>query len=117
MRLLPRRLRRPRLSDNRTILQGSLLELAALRYTPAGIPALNFRIAHASEQNEAGVGRKVECEMACVALGQMAQLLMGAKPGDVLRLTGFLAAKSLKSRTPVLHVNAIEFLEGMNHGI
>jgi len=78
---------------------------------------MNFRIDHASEQSEAGVRRQVECEMACVALGQMAQLLAGAKPGDVLRLTGFLSAKSLKSRTPVLHVNAIEFLEGMNHGV
>ena len=99
------------------MLEGSLLELAALRYTPAGIPALNFRIAHASAQTEAGVNRQVECEMACVALGQMAQLLVGAKPGDALRLSGFLSAKSLKSRTLVLHVNAIEFLEGMNHGI
>ena len=105
------------LSDNLTVFGGSLLELAALRYTPAGIPALNFRIAHASEQVEAGVKRQVECEMACVAMGQMAQLLAAARPGDALRLTGFLSAKSLKSRTPVLHVNAIEFLEGMNHGI
>ena len=91
--------------------------MASLRYTPAGIPALNFRIAHASEQFEAGGMRAVECEMAALALGQTALLLAGAKPGDGLRLSGFLAAKSLKSRTPVLHVNEIEFLEGMNHGI
>ena len=94
-----------------------MLEMASLRYTPAGIPALNFRIAHASEQIEAGTQRSVECEMSALALGQTALLLVGAKPGDGLRLTGFLAAKSLKSRTPVLHVNEIEFLEGMNHGI
>ena len=99
------------------MLDGSLLELAALRYTPAGVPALEFRIAHASTQAEAGGERAVSCEMACVALGQTAQLLSGAKPGDALRVTGFLAARSLKSRTPVLHVNAIEFLEGMNHGV
>ncbi len=99
------------------MLTGKLLELAALRYTPAGIPALNFRIAHASEQIEAATKRAVECEMSALALGQTALLLAGAKPGDQLRLTGFLAAKSLKSRTPVLHVNEIEFLEGINHGI
>jgi primosomal replication protein N len=99
------------------VLAGRLLEVASLRYTPAGIPALNFRMAHASEQTEAGVSRQVECEMACVALGQMAQLLAGAKPGDALRLTGFLSARSLKSRTLVLHVNAIEFLEGIDHGV
>jgi primosomal replication protein N len=99
------------------VLAGKLIELASLRYTPAGLPAVNFRIAHASEQIEAGTRRSVECEMPALALGQTALLLGGAKPGDGLRLTGFLAAKSLKSRTPVLHVNEIEFLEGMNHGI
>jgi len=103
--------------DNRVVLAGKLLEMASLRYTPAGIPALNFRIAHASEQLEAGTRRSVECELSALAVGQPAVLLAGAKPGDGLRLTGFLAAKSLKSRTPVLHVNEIEFLEGMNHGI
>ncbi|MBI5922045.1 MAG: primosomal replication protein N [Betaproteobacteria bacterium] len=99
------------------MLTGKLLELAALRYTPAGIPALNFRIVHHSQQVEAGSPRLVECEMPALALGQTALLLAGAKPGDALRLTGFLAAKSLKSRTPVLHVNEIEFLEGIDHGI
>lgn len=99
------------------MLAGKLLELSSLRYTPAGIPALNFRIAHASEQIEAGTQRMVECEMPALALGQPALLLAGAKPGDGLRLSGFIAAKSLKSRIPILHVNEIEFLEGTNHGI
>jgi len=55
--------------------------------------------------------------MACVALGPTAQLLAGAKPGDAVKLGGFLAAKSLKSRTTILHVDTIEFLEGSHHGI
>ncbi len=55
--------------------------------------------------------------MPAVALGQIALLMAGAKPGDNVRLTGFLAAKSLKSRTLVLHVNEIEFLEGNQNGI
>jgi len=55
--------------------------------------------------------------MACVALGPTAQLLAGGKPGDGVKLGGFLAAKSVKSRTPILHVDTIEFLEGMHHGI
>ena len=106
------RRRRHLLLDNRTSLAGSLIEMGSLRYTPAGIPALNFHIAHSSTQEEAGVARKVECEMACVTLGSTAQLLAGVKPGTGVRLSGFLAAKSLKSRTPVLHVDTIEFLEG-----
>lgn len=102
---------------NRTELSGSLLERGPLRRTPAGVPAIEFRLGHGSEQIEAGVSRWVDCEMACVALGQSANLLAAAKPGDGLRVTGFLAAKSLKSRQPILHVNEIEFVEGNENGI
>ena len=80
-------------SDNRTVLTGKLLELATLRYTPAGIPALNFRIAHVSEQVEAATRRSVECEMPALALGQTALLLAGSQARRPTRLTGFLAAK------------------------
>ena len=102
---------------NRVCLAGRLLERGALRYTPAGVPAIEFRLGHVSEQLEAEVFRRVECEMGCVALGSPALLLTGSKPGDGLYVTGFLVAKSVKSRTPVLHVNEIEFLEGNENGI
>ena len=100
-------------AQNRLAIEGSITELKPLRHTPAGLPVLNFRIAHASEQVEADMARKVEV----VALGSTATLLSGAKPGDALRLDGFLAAKSAKSGQPVLHVERIEFVEGLNHGI
>lgn len=102
---------------NRTELSGQLLERGTLRYTPAGVPVVEFRLGHMSEQMEAGASRRVECEMACVALGTPAQLLMAMQPGGAMRVTGFLAAKSLKSRQPTLHVNEIEFLEGNENGI
>jgi len=104
-------------AQNRLAIEGSITELKPLRHTPAGLPVLNFRIAHASEQVEADMARKVEVELAVVALGSTATLLSGAKPGDALRLDGFLAAKSAKSGQPVLHVERIEFVEGLNHGI
>ncbi|MBS0323032.1 MAG: primosomal replication protein N [Proteobacteria bacterium] len=93
-----------------------MLERGALRYTPAGLPVIDFRFEHRSEQAEAGVMRRVECEMACVALGANAHLLADSKPGDGMRISGFLAARSLKSRSPVLHVTTIEFLEGNPNG-
>ncbi|WIM05993.1 MAG: primosomal replication protein N [Candidatus Nitricoxidivorans perseverans] len=102
---------------NHVRLAGRLLERGSLRHTPAGIPVIEFRLGHFSEQAEAGVSRRVECEMGCVALGSPALLLTGRKPGDGLCVTGFLAARSVKSRTPVLHVNEIEFLEGNKNGI
>lgn len=104
-------------AQNRLSIEGSIIELTVLRHTPSGLPVLNFRIAHASEQTEAGLARRVDVELAAVALGPAAVLLGGSKPGDALRLDGFLAAKSAKSRQPVLHVERIEFVEGLNHGI
>jgi len=99
-------------TENCTKITGSLLEVAALRYTPAGVPVLSFRIGHQSEQIEAGIRRVVDCEIPAIALGPNAHLMTDAKPGDKVRLTGFLSAKSLKSRSLLLHVNEIEFLEG-----
>jgi len=61
--------------------------------------------------------RQVECEIACVALGAPAGLLAAARLGDGLSVAGFLAARSLKSRTAVLHVKEIEFQEGNENGI
>lgn len=103
--------------QNQLTITGNIIELAQLRHTPAGVPVMNFRITHESEQIEAGLPRKVECELQAVALGQAALLLKGAKPGDGAKLTGFLAAKSTQSKQPVLHVERIEFLEGTNHGV
>lgn len=100
---------------NLTQLSGRLLERGVLRYTPAGIPAIDFRIGHESEQIEAGKPRKVECEMNCVALGTVATQLVQWNSGE-LRVSGFLAAKSLKNRANVLHVQRIEFVEGNENG-
>ena len=98
--------------QNRLTITGSIIELAQLRHTPAGLPVLQFRVAHASEQIEAGLPRRVECELQAVALGPNAHLMQGARPGDQVELTGFLAARSARSKQPVLHVERIEFMEG-----
>ena len=105
------------MAANRVGISGKLLERGVLRYTPAGVPAIEFRLGHESEQIEAEKLRRVECEMACVGLGSPALLLKDASVGDRMELTGFLAARSAKSRSPVLHVTNIEFLEGNENGI
>jgi primosomal replication protein N len=93
-------------------LSGILQERGALRRTPAGVAVLDFSLMHESMQIEASVERKVDCEMDCVAIGNQAQILATVKPGAALTVSGFLAARSLKRKTPVLHVNTIEFVEG-----
>ena len=45
----------------------------ALRFTPTGVPALDFELAHESMQVEAGGERRVACELAGVALGPVAE--------------------------------------------
>jgi primosomal replication protein N len=101
---------------NRIEFSGELRAKGPLRSTPAGVPVVEFVIGHTSEQEEAGMPRRVECEMNCVAMGSGAGLLGAATLGARLAVTGFLAARSLKNRTPVLHVNSIEFQEGNENG-
>jgi primosomal replication protein N len=97
---------------NRLELSGRLLELGALRFTPAGIPAVEFKVVHESTRDEAGKSRTVQAEVGGIAFETQARLLAGAKLNTQLRLRGFLAAKSKRSRKLVLHVTEIEFVEG-----
>ena len=87
-----------------------------MRYTPAGVPVSEGRVQHTSSQIEGGAERQVEVEIAVLALGETARWLQAAPLGGAVKVTGFLAARSLKSRSPVLHVNSIEFLEGNENG-
>ena len=97
---------------NRVTVAGRVIELDALRYTPAGVPMLKFRLQHDSVQSEAGGKRKVSFEIAAVAFEREAKLLASAKLGSSVKVNGFLAAKSRTSRTPLLHATEIEFAEG-----
>ncbi len=97
---------------NRVTVAGQLIELDALRYTPARVAMLKFRLQHDSVQMEAGGERKVSCEIAAVAFEREAKLLAAAKLGSNVTVTGFLAAKSRSSRTLMLHATEIEFAEG-----
>jgi primosomal replication protein N len=98
------------ISRNTVILDGTLIGRDELRFTPAGTPALNFRIAHASEQMEAGRGRSVKLEIDAVALGEVAETLGKAPMQGEYLFKGFLALRSKLSRLPVLHVNSFELI-------
>ena len=87
-------------------------QLKALRYTPAGIPVIEFRLKHESEREEAGAKRKVSAELDAIAFEAQARLLAASAMGRPVRAQGFLSAKSKHSAKPVLHVTNIEFTEG-----
>jgi primosomal replication protein N len=84
-----------------------------LRYTPAGVPVVDFKVDHESEQDEAGSRRTVKAEIPAVAFEAQARLVAAAKPGSAVKLQGFLGAKGKRSKKLVLHVTNIEFTEGV----
>jgi primosomal replication protein N len=90
--------------SNEVALCGELAAIEPLRYTPAGIPLLSFRLAHRSRQTEAGLKRQVECEMGGVAMADVAVAMSKLKPGQAVRVTGFLNRKNRMSAQLVLHV-------------
>jgi primosomal replication protein N len=88
---------------NEVALSGELTAIEPLRYTPAGIPLINFRLLHRSQQAEAGVKRQVECEVNGVAMGEVAVGLSRLKPGQAARVKGFLNRKNRMSAQLVFH--------------
>ena len=101
---------------NQLLFDATLTELQPLRRTPAGVPVAGCSLAHESQQIEAGLARNVEVELQAVAVGELAGVLAAAIPGMKVRVAGFLAARSLRSKSPVLHLSKVEFLEGNQNG-
>ncbi len=97
---------------NRLTLDATLSERGDLRYTPAGIAALECVLKHASVQPEGGALRKVDCELAAVAFGEPAKALAHVPVGTALRCTGFLARRYRTGITVALHINEFELTEG-----
>ena len=85
-----------------------MTQIEGLRYTPAGLPLLSFVISHVSEDVEAGLKRKVECEVKAVAMGDLANT--NIQLGTKLRALGFLAKRSVKSTQLVLHIKNLELI-------
>ena len=88
------------------------MELGALRYTPAGIPVVEFKLDHESERDEAGAKRKVRAEISAVAFEAQANLISRIQINSEVNVEGFLSAKTKRSKRLVLHVTNIEFSEG-----
>ncbi len=97
--------------ENRLVIDATLTERGELRYTPAGIPALDCMLRHASIQQEAGGERIVDCELAAVAFGEPAQSLARLDTGTALRCSGFLARRYRTGITVAMHVNEFELLQ------
>ena len=71
---------------------------------------LSFVLQHASEKIEAGLKRKVECEVNAVAIGELADIFtrQNIQLGSAIKTKGFLAKRSAKSTQLVLHIEQLE---------
>jgi len=92
---------------NRTDLTACIAELQALRYTPAGLPALDFRLEHESTLQEDGHTRQVKASVKAVAIGAVAERLQRQPLGSAWRFSGFLATPR-NGKSVVLHIQEFQ---------
>jgi primosomal replication protein N len=92
---------------NRLVLTATLVERAATRYTPAGLPALDLSLKHESEVSEDGQPRKVSMEMKAVAIGAVTKTLLAQELGAASLFAGFVSA-SRNKRGLLFHITSVE---------
>jgi primosomal replication protein N len=91
---------------NQVVLEARVTERGALRYTPAGLPALDLLLSHESTVTEAGAPRKVRMDLKAVVIGALAEQLSRVEMGSAHRFAGFLASQR-NGRGVVLHITSL----------
>jgi primosomal replication protein N len=77
-----------------------------LRYSPSGVPVVDFVLAHESTAVEADKPRKIQLKMKSMAIGTLAERVSGFKLGSSWLFNGFLSSsKNMKSI--VFHIQEI----------
>ena len=95
---------------NRFALSATLVERSAMRYTPAGLPALDVQLAHESEVSEDGQPRKVSLEMKALVIGALTQPLNVLALGCGGLFAGFIT--HTRNRKGLLfHITSFEPVE------
>ena len=92
---------------NRLVLTAQLVERAAVRYTPAGLPALDCTLSHASTVTEDGHSRQVSLEIKAVAIGAITQPLGAMALGSAGQFAGFLS-NARNGRGLLFHVTQMD---------
>jgi primosomal replication protein N len=92
---------------NRLVLSATLAERGAVRYTPAGLPALDLVLRHESEVTEDGSPRKVSIDIRAVAIGGITRQVGALTLGSPGSYAGFLAS-GRNGRGLVFHITALD---------
>lgn len=92
---------------NQLVLTACLVEVSPLRYTPAGLPALNFSLESETEVQEIGdqngSKRQVKVSLNALAIGHLAESIGKQALGSVWKFTGFLGA-ARQGKNVVFHI-------------
>ncbi len=92
---------------NRLVLTAQLVERGALRYTPAGLPAVDLSLKHESSVTQDGQPRQVSVEIKARAIGEITQRLAGVEMGSTHGFAGFLGSQR-NGRGVVFHVTELD---------
>ena len=92
---------------NQIALTACIAEVQSLRYTPAGLPALDLRLEHESQQQEAGIRREVKVAIKAVAFGTLAERLARQALGSHWEFQGFLASPR-NGKGVIFHIQDIQ---------
>jgi len=77
---------------NQLELTAAIAEAAVLRFTPAGMPALDLRLEQAAfTAQEAGQSRQVRASVKAVAFGAVAERIARQTIGSIWHFSGFVA--------------------------
>ncbi|HEY2256720.1 MAG TPA: primosomal replication protein N [Variovorax sp.] len=88
---------------NSLVLTACVAELGSLRFTPAGLPAIDLRLEHESTVTEAAQPRQIKAALKAVAFGTVAERLARQSMGSLWQFQGFLATPG-NGKHPVFHV-------------
>jgi primosomal replication protein N len=78
-----------------------------MRYTPAGLPALDLSLRHESQVLQDGQPRKVSMEIKARAIGEITQRISALELGSTHGFAGFLGSQR-NGRGIVFHVTEID---------
>ena len=91
---------------NQLQLTANISEVRPLRYTPAGLPALDVVLEHESLVIDTGTPRQVKLSLRAVAFGTQAETLVKASMEVVWSFSGYLGM-SRNGKGIVFHIQDI----------
>jgi len=88
------------------VLTAQLIERGALRYTPAGVPAIDCRLAQEATMIEDGQPRRVALQIKALAIGAITGPLATLALGSSAVFAGFVAS-ARSGRGLLFHITSL----------